>query len=280
MADQFRRHTGKTTGGPFPDSSRTAVTCYQSCSEALQVLESGLGVPGIKYMNYNQFCPIAKATEILGEKWTLLIIRELLMGATRFSELQRGLGLISPTLLTARLKFLEEQGLLAKRRIPGQKGYEYFPTAATKQLMPVILAVGEWGIIWARHNLLDADFDVDLLMLYLERSIDPDQLVGGETTIQFRFADLVQQQNFWILVKGADVQLCVKDPCRDIDVFFTTTVRTMSDVWMGDRSYREAIRAGELSIQGPPVLTRDVSSWLRPSVFAEAPRTAPTGGGA
>ena len=94
-------------------------------------------------MKYGQFCPIAKATEILGEKWTFLIIRELLMGGTRFNVMQRGLGDISPALLTSRLKSLEEQGMLVRRKLSGQKGYEYFPTPACQALLPLLVQLGE-----------------------------------------------------------------------------------------------------------------------------------------
>ena len=95
-------------------------------------------------MQYGQFCPIAKATEILGERWTILILRELLMGGRRFSELQRGLGDISPALLTSRLKSLEDQGIVVRRRISGQRGFEYFPTGACEAFLPVALSIGEW----------------------------------------------------------------------------------------------------------------------------------------
>ena len=225
-------------------------------------------------MQYGQFCPIAKATEILGEKWTFLIIRELLMGARRFNELQRGLGLISPALLTQRLKFLEEQGVIVRRKVAGQKGFEYYPTEAGEQLLPVLMAVGEWGLIWAKHNLSDGDYDAEFLMTYLERSIDPEKIVGQGAVIRFEFSDMPQQKAWWLLVDGPRVDICIKDPKRDVDVYFFSTVRTMADVWMGDRTYKEAIRAGDLDIQGAAALTRNVTSWLRPSVFAESPRTA------
>src|SRR6185369_14719691 len=97
-------------------------------------------------MNYGRFSPIAKATEVLGERWTMLILRELLMGGRRFNELQRGLGDISPTLLASRLKTLEEQAIVARRRISGQRGHEYFPTTACEALLPVLMTVGEWGL--------------------------------------------------------------------------------------------------------------------------------------
>ena len=223
-------------------------------------------------MKYGQFCPIAKATEILGEKWTIMIVREILMGATRFNVMQRGLGDISPALLTSRLKSLEEQGMIVRRKITGQKGYEYFPTEACQALLPVLVAMGEWGLCWARHNVLDEDFDVDFLMLYLERSIDPSKLIGNESVIQFKFTDLVEQSDYWLLVRDEKVDLCLKNPGKDVDVYFTCTVRTMHDVWMGDRTYRDAIKSGDLYVQGDPALTRNITSWLRPSIFGASER--------
>jgi DNA-binding HxlR family transcriptional regulator len=223
-------------------------------------------------MQYGQFCPIAKATEILGERWTILILREVLMGGRRFNELQRGLGDISPALLTSRLKSLEQQGILARRRISGQRGHEYFPTPACEQFLPVIIAIGEWGLSWTRDMLVQDDFDIDFLMFYLERSVDPEKLPGDETVIRFQFTELVEQRNWWLLVDRSSVQICLTAPARDVDVYFTTTVRTMHDVWMGDRSYRDAVNAEDLIIEGEPALTRNISNWLRPSAFAASPR--------
>ena len=223
-------------------------------------------------MHYGQFCPIAKATEIIGERWTILILRELLMGGRRFNEIQRGLGDISPALLTSRLKALEEQGLVSRRAITGQRGHEYFPTAACEALLPVLVSIGEWGLSFARHLLADDDFDIDFLMFYLERSVDPAQLPGDESVIRFRFTDLTEQRNWWLLVCDNGVEICVTPPARDVDVYFTTTVRTMHDVWMGDRTYRDAVNAGDLIIEGEPALTRNVSRWLRPSVFVASDR--------
>ena len=221
-------------------------------------------------MNYGQFCPISKATEILGERWTFLIIRELLMGGRRFNELQRGLGDISPALLTARLKSFEAEGLLVRRRINGQRGYEYCPTLACEELKPVIVALGEWGLCWARNTLASDYMDIDMLMLYLERSIDPVQLPGSETVIQFKFNDLPEQRDWWLLVRDGKVDVCITQPGRDVDVFFSTTAKTMSDVWMGECSYREAVLSGDLIVEGDLALTRRINSWLRPSIFANS----------
>lgn len=223
-------------------------------------------------MKYGQFCPIAKATEILGEKWTFLIIRELLMGGRRFNELQRGLGDISPALLTARLKSFEADGLIVRRRINAQRGYEYLPTPACEALMPVVIAMGEWGLCWARQTLTSMDFDVEFLMFYLERSVDPEQIPGNNAVIQFKFTDLAEQRNWWLLVNGTKAEVCITEPSREVDVWVTTTVRTMHDVWMGDRPYQDAIDAGDLIVEGDPELTRRMGQWLKPSVFHDSSR--------
>ena len=222
-------------------------------------------------MEYGQFCPVAKATEILGEKWTLLIIRELLMGGTRFNVLQRGLSLISPTILTKRLNSLEAQGLVVKKKIQGQRGYEYFPTASCRELLPIIRQIGDWGMRWARNHLTETDYDVELLMLYLQRSVAPEKLIGHETVVRFKFTDIEDLSDWWLLVEDEDVDICVSDPGKDVDVYFTTSVRTMAGIWMGDTTYRKAIAAGELTVVGPKSLTRDIPGWLGNSIFADIP---------
>lgn len=220
-------------------------------------------------MSYKQFCPIAKAMEVVGERWTLLVVRELLMGSSRFNEFQRGLPGISPTLLTKRLADLEEKGLLIKKRIQAQKGYEYFPTDPCKSLLPVLEQVGMWGLQWARDQMLDEDFDPELLMLYLERSIQPDKLPGTLTVIRFNFIDVQDYPNWWIVVEGEAVEVCTKDPGKEVDVYFNCCVRLMCELWMGDVSYKQALSDGRLQLIGPKALTRNVSAWLAPSVFAD-----------
>lgn len=222
-------------------------------------------------MEYGQFCPVAKATEIIGEKWTLLIIRELLMGGSRFNELQRGLSLISPTILSRRLDTLSEHGLVVKKKIPGQRGYEYFPTVSCQELLPIIRNLGNWGMRWARSNLTEKDYDVELLMLYLKRSINADKLIGKETVIRFIFTDIDTYPEWWLVVTGEDLDLCVKNPGKDVDVYFTSTVKTMVDIWMGDNAYKKAIRDGDLKIVGEKTLTRNVTAWMSNSIFTDLP---------
>lgn len=222
-------------------------------------------------MEYGQFCPIAKATEIIGEKWTILIIRELLMGGSRFNELQRGLSLMSPTILSRRLESLSQHGLVVKKKISGQKGYEYFPTESCKELLPVIRSLGEWGMRWARANLSEKDYDVELLMLYIKRSIVTDKLIGNETVIRFHFTDINVYPDWWLVVKGEELDLCVNDPGRDVDVYFTTSVKSLADIWMGDSTYKKAIKDGSLKVIGNKTLTRNITAWMSNSLFADLP---------
>lgn len=218
-------------------------------------------------MKYGQFCPVSKASEMLGDKWTLLIVRELLMGATRFNILQRGLSTISPTMLTKRLNELCDSGIVLKKKIPGQKGFEYFLTAAGQEVAPIIEAFGVWGMRWARDNLPVQDLDVELLMLYLERSVDVDKLIGTETVIHFHFTDLNELDDWWIVVKDRQIDACTEDPCKNVDIYFTTDLRTMIEAWMGDISFKTAIDHKRLIVVGPAALTRNISSWIRPTIF-------------
>ena len=222
-------------------------------------------------MEYGQFCPIAKASEILGEKWTILIIRELLMGGTRFNELQRGLSLISPTILTRRLESLIDHGLILKKRIPGQRSFQYLPTESCLELLPVIRSLADWGMCWARSNLREMDYDVELLMLYLKRSIIPKKLTGNETVIHFHFTDIKNLSHWWILVQHDEIDLCVNDPGKEVDVWFTASVKTMVDIWMGDTTYRQSVKNGSLKLVGNKTLTKTVTDWMRNSEYADMP---------
>jgi hypothetical protein len=158
-----------------------------------------------------------------------------------------------------------------KKRIPGQMGYEYLPTKSCKELLPIVRSLGEWGMSWARSNLSERDYDVELLMLYLKRSIVPEKLIGRETIIRFKFTDIKQYPDWWLVVTGDEVDLCVKDPGKEVDVYFTSDVKTMADIWMGDNTYRKAIREGLLQIVGQDMLTRNVTQWMNNSIFTDLP---------
>ena len=228
-------------------------------------------------IRYGQICPVSKTAELLGERWTLLIIRELILGTTRFNDFQRALSQISPTLLTKRLNQLEEAGLVVRKAIPGQRRTEYSPTAACKELKPIILGLGEWGMRWARGQMIDEELDVEMLMYDLRRRIDATQLPDGRTVIKFVFRALPKFGHWWIVIEPDGQRiLCVHNPRVPVDIELISDLRTMSHVWAGDMDIRMAKDTGRLELKGSPLLIRTISSWLRPGMFARIrPQSGP-----
>jgi DNA-binding HxlR family transcriptional regulator len=211
---------------------------------------------------YGQFCPAAKAAEIIGERWTMLILRELLLGTTRFNDFQRALSRISPTLLTKRLKYLEEKGILVRRKMSGKKGYEYRLTAAGKELGPMIDLLAAWGMRWARGQMTDDELDVEFLMWEIQRRLKTKNLPDGETTICLAFDELAKHQTWWLLIDNDSVDLCTEDPGKDVDLYINSEVRTMVEVWAGDRDLRKALREKSIKTHGMRHLIRTMPDWF------------------
>jgi DNA-binding HxlR family transcriptional regulator len=212
--------------------------------------------------DYGQFCPMAKATEIVGERWTLLILRELMLGTCRFSDFQRALSRISPTLLNKRLKSLEACGIIVKKKSPGQKGYEYRLTASGKELKPLIETLAVWGMRWSRGQMTDAELDVEFLMWDLQRRLQTQHLPGGETVICFTFDELEKFRNWWLVVRDDEVDLCTRDPVKEVDIYVSSTVRVLAEVWRGDVALRSALAGGDIKTHGVRALERSISDWL------------------
>ena len=212
--------------------------------------------------SYGQFCPVAKATEIIGEKWTLLILRELLMGTSRFNDFQRAMSRISPTVLNKRLKQLEDKGVVVKKRLSGQKGFEYRLSAMGRELEPLIEQVAVWGQRWARGQMSDDELDVELLMWDIHRRIRTDRLPGGETVLAFNFNDLDKYRKWWLVVSPDDVDLCTEDPGKDIDLYLSSDLRSMVEVWLGDVDLKSSMRAGRIVVVGAKALERNMEDWF------------------
>ena len=211
---------------------------------------------------YGQFCPVAKATEVIGEKWTLLVLRELLLGTTRFNEFQRALSRMSPTLLAKRLRRLEECGIVIRKKLSGQKGYEYRLTAAGKELGPLIEILAVWGMRWARSHLTDEELDVEFLMREVQRRLQTEHLPDGETVICLMFDELTKHKTWWLLVGGDVVDLCTEDPGKDVDLYINSSVRTIVEVWEGDLDMRAALRNGSIKAQRSGHLIRTMPDWF------------------
>jgi DNA-binding HxlR family transcriptional regulator len=226
------------------------------------------GMPG-----YGQFCPVAQALEIVGERWTLLIVRELLCGNYRFGEILNGVPLMSRSLLSQRLKTLEEAGVIERRERDGGGGFEYRVTAAGRELEPVVLGLGAWGKRWAQRTPDAEQLDPVLLMWDLRRNLDQARLPERPTTVMFWFRDLpAKRSRYWLRVERPEIELCLTNPGFEVELTVETTMRTMVEVWMGDRDVHEAVRRGAIELAGATRLTRAFPSWLLCSPFAKIER--------
>jgi DNA-binding HxlR family transcriptional regulator len=220
--------------------------------------------------SYNQFCPVAKAMELLDERWTLLVIRELASGSQRFNDLRRGLPRMSPTLLSRRLQHLERAGVL-ERRVEGRE-VRYLLTEAGEELRPVVQALGTWGIRWI-GELGDEDLDPRLLLWDMHRNIDLDAVPDGRTVVNFRFPDVpAGTRDWWLVITRDETDVCDEDPGYDVAVSVTTPLRTMVRIWRGDTAWPDALRAGTVQLHGPAALRRAMPGWFTLSDFAPVPR--------
>ena len=139
--------------------------------------------------SYGQYCPVAKASEVLGDRWTLLIVREMLGGASGFNELQRGLPGISRSVLTDRMRALERAEVIERRTGPKGRTLEYRLTPAGRDLQPVVQAIGEWGATWSITEPRPDELDPDLLIVWMARHVDRQRLPPNRTVVQFDFRD-------------------------------------------------------------------------------------------
>jgi len=226
-------------------------------------------------VDYGQFCPVAKATELIGERWTILIIRELVLGTHRFSDFQRALSRISPSLLTKRLNDLVKAGIVIKKAQHGRRGYEYFLTPAGRQLSPVIEHLATWGMRWARGQLTDNELDVDFLMWEIQRRLNTQALPDGETVLCFIFDELTQFKSWWVVIQDGEVDLCTKNPGKNVDLYLSSTVRTMIEIWEGDLELNSALRKKLIKPSGNSQLIKTLPEWFGICLYADVQRGDP-----
>ena len=222
--------------------------------------------------SYNQFCPVAMAAEVLCTRWTFIVLRELVVGSTRFNEIRRGVPRMSPALLSKRLKELEAAGIVTRLKIPDEPGvFEYRLTEAGKELKPIIEAVGVWGQKWVTTAATLKSLDPDLLMWDIRRNINAEPLPPRRTTIQFIFNDLPKaERNYWLIVEpGRPVDLCTVDPGFDVDLYLSTDLRTMTEIWMGYTTVARAKDDGRLTLTGNRQIEANLTAWLKLSSFAK-----------
>ncbi len=223
-----------------------------------------MGAPG-----YKQFCPVAMAAEILCNRWTLVLMRELIAGSTRFNDLRRGVPKMSPSLLAQRLRELQTAGILERVKLKSGGGiFEYKLTQAGKELRPVIEAMGFWGQKWVESKASLKNLDPSLLMWDMRRNLNPSPLPKQRVVVQFLYPELPKSTRYWWMViqpKG-EVDLCWADPGFDVDLYVKTDLRTMTAIWMGLTTVRKEKNNMELS--GARELIATMQTWLGLSPFA------------
>jgi DNA-binding HxlR family transcriptional regulator len=211
---------------------------------------------------YSTYCPVAKAAEILTDRWTILLIRDLLLGARHFNDFRRSIPLITPAMLSKRLGTLQEVGIIT-HEISGEDGrWEYRLTEAGRELKPFVDAAGEWGQRWARSKLPHGELHPSTLMWDIHRFLKTQHLPTRRTVLNFEFTDLKAMRQWWLVVQAGEVDVCLDDPGHDVDVWIVCTLLTLTQVFMGDLSIASALGTGRLRLNGNSQLIRNMPRWL------------------
>jgi len=216
---------------------------------------------------YKQYCPVARASEILADRWTPLIVRELIAGSHRFNQIERGLPGISRSLLASRLRELDKAGVVERLRPPRAQVAEYHLTEAGRSLKPVIEALGAWGVAWAFDEPRPEELDAGLLIWKVHQRIDRERLPETRTVVEFDFTG-PRGRRVWLLLERREVSVCVTPPGFDSDLVVRADLALFYSVWLGQMEYKAALRSGGLVVEGPRVLVREFPHWLMWSAMA------------
>ncbi len=221
---------------------------------------------------YRQFCPVSLAAETFARRWTPLIVRELLVGSTRFNDLRRGIPAISASVLSRRLDELELAGIVDRRE--DEQGTRYVLTPAGEELRPVVEQLGLWGRRWLPTDYREQDLDPRLLVWDIHRNIHLERL-PGRVVIELYFSDApAKQRGYWLILTPTGADVCLTHPGDEIDLRLSCAVRTLTEIWMGNTTWNAALRSGSLELTGPSQLRRALPHWLKLSPFAEIPAGA------
>lgn len=217
--------------------------------------------------DYNEACPISMAASVLCERWTLQIIREMFFGSSKYSEFQKFIPNISPTLLRDRLRFLERQGLIYRRCAERANRYEYFLTPSGKAVAPVLTEMGKWGMRFAREGMTEKQNTASGLLRDVAGRLDLDELPSNRTTIEFDLTDVEQRPAGYIHIRDGKVQVCDTDLGFERDVVVTATLDLMTRIWYGEIDMGQAMSAGKMKVSAAPVYLRHMPRWFRISSF-------------
>jgi len=216
---------------------------------------------------YAQYCPVVRAVEVLGDRWTLLIVRDMLVGATRFNELSRGLPGLSRALLSRRLRQLQHAGLVRRT------GDGYQLTEAGRDLRPLVFGLADWGARYAFGDPRPDELDPEVLMWWMHGRIDTTD-IDKRAVIQVEVAD--RRRKYWLVLEPGDASVCYTDPGFEIDAVLAADLPTLYRMWLGEIELLDAVRAGEIGLSGKRWIVRGLPHWLRLSPIADNVRAART----
>ena len=191
------------------------------------------------------------------------------MGSTRFNDFRRGLPKISPTILSRRLKSLEEQGVITRLSLSGNRNYEYRLTESGEELRPLILGFGTWGHRWAKNKITSEDLDAGFLLWDMRRRLNTDYFKQDRVVIHIEFTDQKKSDRFWwMIIDQNEIDLCFEDTGHEPDISITTTLPTMTKIWLGYRNIHTAIEKQEIKLVGTSMYVKNITKWLGGSTFA------------
>lgn len=220
--------------------------------------------------SYGQFCPVAKAAELFCERWTPLIVRDLAGGALRFSQLQRGVPLMSPSLLSRRLKELQAEGIVERQRAEGGKTWTYHLTPAGEEFVPMVELLGVWGQRWSRRQLEENEIDLGLLLWSLERGVRPDAFEKGCAVVRLELTDQpAGHDRWWFLNQENRCTLCLEDPGFEVELYLACSLPDIIYVVRGDLALRRALADDRIEAIGSHDARRRLATWLNLSPLAE-----------
>jgi DNA-binding HxlR family transcriptional regulator len=223
--------------------------------------------------SYGQFCPVAMAAEIVCSRWTALVLRELLLGSTRFNDLRRGVPRMSPTLLSKRLKELEEAGVIVAVPTTQAGVVDYRLTDAGEELRVVVESLGVWGQRWVESSVTLKNLDPSLLMWDMRRNLRIEPLPTRRCTINFTFPELdAARKSWWLVIDGGTVDLCGFNPGYEVDLYVRGSLYSMTSVWIGHSTLRSEVDVGKIELTGDKAIAGSMSQWLGLSPLAKAYR--------
>ena len=218
--------------------------------------------------DYGSFCPVSLATDVIADRWTPLIVRELVLGNTRFNDIARCLPGISRSLLVQRLRHLERKGVIELWPSPTGKGNEYHLTPAGKDLEAVLDVMGKWSIEWLFEELDPHAVDPPTLMWWMHRRTDPTTFPAGRTVAEFEHT-APEHMSIWLVLDRGEVSVCQQHPGFDTDVLVRATTPMFAEVFQGYRRWTDAVGDGDIQLSGPPRLLKALPTWFLWSPWAE-----------